>query len=96
MTLSGPETFFWGALGGITGYALVFVLPWMLQLARGEIDLNMRPSRLVGLVGLLVLFVGLGGMAAYIVGDATEAKHAIAYGLGFEGILKCGSEAFRK
>lgn len=86
--LSASATFLWGALGGLAGYAVAFLLPWMSQLARGEIQLEVTWGRLLGLFGVMSMYVGLGGVAAVLVGDALEVKHALAYGLGFEGILK--------
>ncbi len=91
--LSGSATFLWGAVGGATGYLLVFMLPWLTRIAKDEVEVNFSWPRLLSVIGLFLVYVALGGVAALFVGEATEAKHAITYGLGFEGILKGASEA---
>lgn len=62
-------------------------LPLAGALARGELEWQPSVGRILGVVGFVTAFVSLGGAAALVVGDAAEAKHAIAYGLGWQGIL---------
>jgi hypothetical protein len=93
--LSNSATFLWGAVGGAAGYALVFLLPWLTAVAKGEVSLDFSWTRLLGVIGLFFVYISLGGVAALLVGEASEIKHAIAYGLGFEGVLKGAAEAIK-
>ena len=80
------ETFLWGCAGGGAAYLLVFAMPELRRL--WNTGAPMPPiSRVVVALMLAAVFITLGGVAAVIVGDAKEAKHAIAYGLGFEALL---------
>jgi hypothetical protein len=36
---------------------------------------------------LIVVYVVVGGAVAWIVGDATHPKQAVAYGLGWQGLI---------
>jgi hypothetical protein len=89
LRMSNQDTFVWGVLGGFAGYVAVFILPYVRELIRAEgteVDLTVR--RLAGFILLALTFSFLGGVAALLIGGATEPKHAIAYGLGFEAIFK--------
>jgi hypothetical protein len=43
--------------------------------------------RIVGALLVLAVFVAAGGVVAVVVGDAVQPKHAIAYGLGWQGFI---------
>jgi hypothetical protein len=43
--------------------------------------------RVLGALLVLGVFVAAGGGVAILVGDATEPKQAIAYGLGWQGLI---------
>lgn len=86
VSLTALQTFLWGCVGGGAAYLLVFALPELRKLW------NVGPpfptaGRIVVAILLATVYVMLGGVAAVIVGDAVEVKHAIAYGLGFEALL---------
>lgn len=84
----GPlDTFIWGSIGGLIAYLFVFLLPWAMALWRSSATLQFSGSRFFLALLIAVVFVGLGGAAAFLIGDAPQPKHAMAYGMGFEGIL---------
>ena len=85
-TLSTFETFLWGCAGGGAAYLLVFALPELRNLWNQQIPFPSMGRVIVALL-LAAVFITLGGVAAVVIGDAREAKHAIAYGIGFEAIL---------
>jgi len=41
----------------------------------------------VAAVLVVAIFAGCGGVVATLIGGATEEKHALAYGLGWQGFL---------
>jgi len=50
-------------------------------------DLHISATRLLGF-GIVVLgSMALGGLVAYLVGDATVARNAVAYGVGWQGLI---------
>lgn len=57
-----------------------------MALARGA-DLHITPARVIGAVLVLTVFVVAGGVVAILVGDAAKPKQAIAYGLGWQGLI---------
>ncbi len=65
---------------------MVQILPWGLRLMNGA-DLHISVGRIVGFVVVLAAYLALGGLVAYLVGDATAPRHAIAYGLGWQGLI---------
>jgi hypothetical protein len=88
------DTFWWGCLGGLAAYTLVFVLPEVRHLAEtGRFATTFTPGRVTGLVLLVFLYVAMAGLAAVLVGDADQPKQAIAYGMGWETLLKGVSTA---
>jgi hypothetical protein len=44
-------------------------------------------SRVLGFAIVLIIFMALGGLIAYLVGDATDPRHALFYGLGWQGTI---------
>lgn len=92
--MSGTETFWWGALGGLIGYFLAFVFPEFRNIAvSGKIQFSF--IRVLAYIPFLASYVVMGGVAAYYVGDAELPKHAITYGLTWEVVFKVGGEATR-
>ena len=65
---------------------MVQVLPWGLALTRGA-DLHITPSRVLGAILVVVAFLCIGGLVAVLLGDATRPRQAIAYGLGWQGLI---------
>jgi len=84
--LSTWVLFAYGALGGFVALVAVQVLPAALKLAGGA-DLSLTVPKVLGLVLVFAIFSGLGGFVAFLVGDATQAKQAVFYGLGWQGTL---------
>lgn len=62
------------------------MLPWAYGLLNGA-ELTISFSRCVGLVVVVAGTMALGGFVAYLVGGATSAHQAVAYGLGWQGTL---------
>lgn len=62
------------------------MLPWGWRLAKGA-ELQISATRIVGVVLVVVGYVVAGGLVAYLVGDASAPRHAIAYGLGWQGLI---------
>jgi hypothetical protein len=50
-------------------------------------ELHLGWTRVLGFVVLFGGSMALGGLVAYLVGDATAPRHAIAYGVGWQGLL---------
>lgn len=50
-------------------------------------DLHLTFPRLLGIAVVIVGYLVAGGVVAYVIGDATAARHAIAYGLGWQGLI---------
>jgi hypothetical protein len=65
---------------------VVQVLPWAQALAGGA-DLHLTFPRLLGALLIVLVFIVAGGGIAVLVGDATHPKQAIAYGLGWQGLI---------
>jgi hypothetical protein len=84
--LSDLATFGYGALGALGSLVFVAILPWGLGLMGGA-ELIVSFPRLVGVVVVVVATMALGGLVAFVVGDATSARHAVFYGLGWQGLI---------
>jgi len=84
--LSSSTTFAYGAVGAVLALAVVQVLPYAFALIRGA-ELTLSPGRVVGALLVLLIFIAGGGIAAIIAGDASQAKQAIAYGLGWQATV---------
>jgi hypothetical protein len=65
---------------------VVQVLPFGLALAGGA-EVTVTLARVLGCVLVLVVFIAAGGVVAILVGDAVKPKQAIAYGLGWQGLI---------
>lgn len=65
---------------------MVQVLPFGLALLQGAV-FKVTLLRVIGFLLVLTVFIAAGGVVAILVGDATEPKQAIAYGLGWQGLI---------
>jgi hypothetical protein len=84
--LSDAATFGYGSLGAVVALLVVQVLPWAIGLAKGA-DFQITPLRILGAIVVFLIFVLAGGVVAMLVGDAQHPKQAIAYGLGWQGLI---------
>jgi uncharacterized membrane protein YbjE (DUF340 family) len=84
--LTGSETFLYGALGASGSLVVVQAIPWGLRLMRGA-DFHFSPTRLLGAIIVIVGYLVMGGLVATAVGGADAPRHAIAYGLGWQGLI---------
>lgn len=50
-------------------------------------ELHVSGTRIAGFLVVVTCYLVAGGLVAYVVGDATAARHAIAYGLGWQGLI---------
>src|SRR3712207_2593181 len=89
--LSDESLFLWGAVGGLVAFLLVFVLPELKKGWAGGAP-RLTLGRVLIALGIGASLVALAGAAAWIVGDATTSRQAVAYGMACEatlgGILK--------
>jgi hypothetical protein len=92
--LSDGEQFLWGALGALIMFLVVLVLPELMKVWRNQADLEISFGRLVAAFFIAAILVVAGGALTLSYGQATEAKEAIAYGLGLEGLLGGSLKAF--
>ncbi len=65
----------------------VFLLPWLN--AGWEVDktISFSKERFLLVLALMLVFWFMGGGVALFIGGATEIKHAIAYGLGWQATM---------
>ena len=96
MNLSNSTVFWWGALGAFISFLVVFVLPEALLAWNGKQVLKLSVGRVIAAIVIAGVFVAAGGVLAIAFGDVTKSKHALAYGLGIEGILGGTLKAFTK
>lgn len=92
IALSGSATFFWGVVGGLAAYIAVFVLPNLRQVLDSGVN-HVNRVRLIGFLLVAIVYPMMGGIVALAIGDAMHEKHAIAYGVAWESILKAGTVA---
>lgn len=85
--LSTLSTFLYGCLGGAIAFVAVFALPELREIYKTTGAQIPPPSKLIVAGLILVALVILGGAAAVLLGDATQAKQAIAYGVAGEGLV---------
>jgi hypothetical protein len=85
--LTQSATFWYGALGALIALLVVSVLPWAFSLVKGQTQLTVTPARVIGALLIISIFLAGGGVVAILFGDAQEAKHAVFYGLGWQGTL---------
>ncbi len=88
--MSSLAVFLWGSLGGLLAYFVLFALPELLRSYYRDGVPDFQAFKLVLVLAIAVVFVGLGGGAALLLGDVTEVKQAVAYGLAGEGLLAGG------
>jgi uncharacterized membrane protein YbjE (DUF340 family) len=50
-------------------------------------DLHISWTRVTGFAVVIVGYLAAGGLVAFLVGDATAARHAVAYGMGWQGLV---------
>jgi uncharacterized membrane protein YbjE (DUF340 family) len=84
--LSDSATFGYGALGALVSLVIVQALPWGFALMRGA-DFHLTPRRALGAAIVIAGYMVAGGIVAFLVGSATVPRHAIAYGLGWQGLI---------
>jgi hypothetical protein len=91
--MSAAEIFAYGAAGAVFGAFVVQLMPVGFALAYKKVALDLDFGSVVGILIILVGFAGLGGLAALGVGNAdnvtnvTRPAQAVAYGLGWQGLL---------
>jgi hypothetical protein len=73
-------------LGALGSLLFVQALPWGLGLMHGA-DLHLSWTRLLGCVIVVAGSMALGGLVAWLVGDATAARQAVAYGVSWQALL---------
>jgi hypothetical protein len=71
----------------VVALAVVQVLPFAIELAKGKANWTFSVGRLAGAALVLAIFIVGGGVVALLIGDATVAKQAIAYGLGWQATV---------
>lgn len=89
--MSGLETFLWGLGGAALGYIALNILP----ILTAEIEGKEVRVQWGWLFAALFIYVLVGGLLAVVIGDATSPKHAAFYGMGWNTIVKGGSEIVR-
>jgi hypothetical protein len=86
-TLSEGAEFAFGCVGGGLAAVLRFLRPELRATWRSQDRPNL-PCWKIGVgIAIIICLTLLGGAAAVFLGDATQAKHAIAYGISAETIL---------
>jgi len=87
-TLLGvPNGFWYGVVGGLAAYAVVHAMPFGVGLQQGR-ELHITLGRLLGVGIVLVIFLGLGGVASLILSSDTDGfKQQIVYGIGFQSTI---------
>ena len=85
-TLSDKDTFIYGAVGALVALIVVGILPLAYEIIRGA-QPNVTPWTAAAAVVIFLAFMVCGGVAAVIAGDATEARQAIVYGLGWQASI---------
>jgi hypothetical protein len=73
----------------------MLTLPWLSGLVRDDADWP-KFRTAAAAVGLLALHSFLGGIAAVIIGQATEARQAITFGLLWPTAFKSVGEASKE
>jgi hypothetical protein len=80
-------TFALGACGAFAALLFVQWLPIFQAMMDGDVILDFTRERWIG-AGLVALTnLLLGGVVAVILGDVTQAKQALAYGVAWQGTL---------
>lgn len=84
--LSTVQTAACGAGGAALWLVLVHGIPVSWRALHGQLSWRPGLQNVLGLAGLLIGYLILGAAAPFIV-DANEAKEAIGYGLGWQGVF---------
>jgi hypothetical protein len=50
-------------------------------------ELHVSVTRVLGFLVVVAGTLALGGLVAYLIGDATAPRHAVFYGIGWQGLL---------
>ena len=50
-------------------------------------DFHLTPGHLLGTLIVIAGYALAGGVVAFLVGSATLPRHALAYGLGWQGLI---------
>lgn len=92
--LSDLTAFKWGCVGGLAALLVSQVLPVAIIAAKTGRGWTITVWRVVGVIIVFAIYIGIGGVVAIAMGDATKAGQAIVYGIGsqaiFAGIVKTG------
>ena len=75
-----------GAGGAALWLLLIFGLPLSWEALHGRVQWTPNVQRVLGLVGVIVGYLVLGGVAPFIV-STHDMKTAIGYGLGWQGVF---------
>jgi len=99
-SLTNPEVFLLGALGGLLVLAITQILPTAVQGVRSGVAPDFTPWRVFCILVIGLIFLVAGGGAAVLIGDVTEAKTALSYGMAWQailgGVIKTGEAALPK
>lgn len=85
-TLSVRNTLLAGAGGALLWVLLVHGLPLANKASKGKLAWTPSVQAIGGIVALLVIYVVLGAIAAWLTAAST-AKDAVIYGLGWQGVF---------
>ena len=92
--IGNAEIFGWGVAGAAIGYVVVYVRPMLPLLFRANVR---RPVinywNIGGLIIVGSVLISCGGLIALAFNNATESTHALFYGIGWESLVKSGSQA---
>ncbi len=95
-TLTQGELFLGGAIGGLAGFALAIALPYFIGLLAGQSEWPPSVAKMFGVVGVVLINMFMGGIAALIVGEATLLRQAIAFGFSWPAVLKGAGEGIER
>lgn len=82
--MSTAEVFWYGAVGSLVTFVILFIVPELALVLRGQKRLRFDPGRILAGVLLGLIFLGIGGFLTMTVSGATSVKDAVFYGLGMQ------------
>lgn len=85
--LSNLEVFVLGAAGGLLALAIAQVLPAAVAVIKSGKGPIVNAWRVMSVLIVVSIFACAGGAAAIMMGDVTQAKTALLYGIAWEAIL---------
>ncbi len=85
-----------GAIGGFAGFAIAIALPYFLGLLAEQSEWPPSLAKVFGVVGVVLVNMFMGGIAALIVGEATLLRQAIAFGFSWPAVLKGAGEGVER